>query len=452
MTIARRWSPAALVGIAVAFACAQSAAIDLLLYRHKPTLASVDFGFGPVVESLLAGHGLCAMYVDAPDRFCSHRAPLVPLLLAAVGAFANRPLAALLIKNALFASLATLALAPVTVDLVSDLRLPRSQRRWLLVVGAITTVLNAQMLLTSGEIAYEEGYTSWLIAIAFGVVVAPRVPSVPTRVGAWLCVASLPLFKSSMLPVSVVLAWQLSRRERQSAREIAPERRALGNFANFAPFALLAVAVCAWTVRNGVVSGRFSPGTSWDGSNFLKGNNELVAQYYPERNLDLAADMPPFVVPADVHGEWARDDYARDAGLAYVRAHPWRTLLNAGLKARVFALNLREPRTTERARTPFESAKDVVQVPAMLATRVVWLAALVGAFAMVARRGPGRGTAARYLAFVGAFALPYVVGFACVRHFVPVVVPTWLFILRALGPGNLAGREPPIRACHAWLG
>jgi hypothetical protein len=449
--IARRWPRAALGGIAVALACAQAAAIALLLYGRKPTLASVDFGFGPVVESLLAGQGLCAIRGGAPERFCSHRAPLVPLFLAAVGTFANRPLAALLVKNALLALLATFALTPIIAELVNDLRLPRSQRRLLLVLCALTTVLNPQVLLTSGEIAYEEGYTTWLVAIAFGVLVAPREPSPPTRAAAWLCVAALPLLKSSMLPVAFVLAWQLSRTEQQSPAGVAPRRRTLRILA---PFALLGVALCAWTVRNGVVSGRFSPGTSWDGSNFLKGNNELVAQYYPERNLDLIADMPPLVVPRDVRGEWARDDYARAAGLAYVRAHPWQTVLNAGLKARVFALGLREPRTSGRARSPFESAKDAIQVPAMLATRVVWLAALVAAVAMVTRRGPSRGVAATYLAFVGAFALPYVVGFACVRHFVPVVVPTWLFVLRALGarPGNQHGSEPPIRACLARLG
>ncbi len=76
--------------------------------------------------------------------------------------------------------------------------------------------------------------------------------------------------------------------------------------------------------------------------------------------------------------------------------------------------------------------KDVVQVPAMLATRVVWLAALVGALMIAARRGDARPVALRYLAFVGAFALPYLVGFACVRHFVPVIVPTWMFVLAVL--------------------
>jgi hypothetical protein len=444
-------SRAVLIGVATAFATALSVTIARLVYRAKPTLGSVDFGFGPLVDGLLAGRGLCAMTGDGPDPLCSHRAPLVPLFLAAVGSFANSTIAALLIKNALLATLATLTLAPIVVSLLDGLpSLSPTQRRLLLALGVLTTVLSAQVLLTSGEIAYEEGYTTWLVAIAFGVVLAPEDPPLATRAAAWVCVAALPVIKSSMLPVALVLALQLSLRERRSTSTIPPPRRALRSLA---PIALLAVAISAWTIRNGLVSGRFWPGTSWDGRNFWKGNNAFVAEYYPERSLDAVADEQSLYAPRNVRGEWARSDYARDQGLAFVRAHPWRTVLDAGLKARVFALDLREARKTGE-RTSIETAKDVVQVPAMLATRVVWLAALVAAVAMVARRGPTRGTAVRYLAFVGAFALPYVVGFACVRHFVPVVVPTWLFVLRALGtrPGNLHGSESPIRACHAWLG
>jgi hypothetical protein len=445
VTRARVASRAALFGVAIAFATALSVTIARLGYRAKPTLGSVDFGFGPLVDGLLAGRGLCAMTGDGPDPLCSHRAPLVPLLLAGIGTFANNPLAALLVKNVLLASLATLALAPIVVSLLDDLdSLTLTRRRALLLLCALTTVMNAQVLLTSGEIAYEEGYTTWLVAIAFGVVIAADDPPLATRAGAWLCVAALPVIKSSMVPVALVLAVQLALRERRSTLAVASPPRALRSFA---PIALLTVALSAWTLRNGLVSGRFWPGTSWDGRNFWKGNNALVAEYYPERNLDVVADEQSLYAPRELHGEWARSDYASEQGLAFVREHPWRTVLGAGLKARVFALDLREARKAG-PRTSVETLKDVVQVPAMVATRVVWLAALVTALALVARRGPARGTAARYLAFVGAFALPYVVGFACVRHFVPVIVPTWLFVLRALGQssGTLHGSEPPIRA------
>lgn len=425
-------SPIAWASIGALLAAAASLLEGWMAYGLHGSLYMLGFGFGPVVRSLHEGHGLCLQ--SDPPGDCATRPPVLPLFLAAVAAVHDSPLLAAAIKNGVLGAGTAMVLAPLAERFLDHVRgMNRMTRALWFTALCLTTIANPQFWLSALEITYEEGCTVWLIAISFVAIVRPGSLSRLGIAGASACMGLLAVTKSSALPLALVLAMLFAVREwRDGSRKAA-----------LWPAGAVLVSVLAWTLHNGLVTDRFSPGTSLDGYNFWKGNNSAVLDVYPAHSLDELVSEGKLEMPDAPMSEWSFDDYAWGHGWAFVRRHPLQAMWMDAYKMRAYFLDLHESMRGKAERSTIGRVKALVQTPTMAATRAFFLIAVAWAVRQVARcfRAGGDGkprhggadlAAIAFLLLVVFAAMPCILGFAYVRHFMPLVLPSWTFVAIAV--------------------
>ncbi len=388
--------------------------------RHTWVFVLLNF-VGPTAETLLHGKGLtvCSEGLGTlgnPICFHAARMPL-PSAVIALGA-------ALLGDSYLRVGLFKLLLMLAPIELAAFLairRLPAARSRQLAGAGVLLLpFLTTAFLADVVNLQVEEGYTYGLLALLTALVLFRTEGRISWRRALvfGLAAAGLYLAKSSMAPAVLVLTLAF----------LWPARRQTGVVAGTLGLVLLAVA--GWAAWQHHAAGRYTPGTSIDGVNLHKGNDELFLAHYPPRN-DETLDIydPGLNRGLYFPDEWSFNDYHQRAAIVFIKTHPRQTLEGAWRKLQVVFFSLRK-----LGSKPHTGVMEAVETGGMVLFRVLfWAALLLSLRTLVrVRDSSTRSAAAMFLLMVAAVALPYVVGFAYTRHISVLIYPSALLLCRLL--------------------
>lgn len=384
--------------------------------RHTSLFVLANF-VGPTAETLLAGKGLsvCSEGLGTlgnPICFHAARMPL-PSAVIALGV-------RLLGNNYLRVGLFKLLLLLVPLELAAWIALKRlpaaGSRRALGLVLLLVPFLITAFLADVVNLQVEEGYSYSLLALATALALfgrAGRVSGRRTMLFA-LSAAGLYLAKSSMAPAVVVLTIAF----------LWPVRRQTGMVA--ATLGIVLLAAGGWATWQHHAAGRYTFGTSIDGVNLHKGNDEIFLTHYPPHGGETLDVYDPTLN----HGlyfpnEWSFNDYHQRAAIVFIRTHPRATLVGTWRKLAVVLFSVRK-----LGSKPGTGAMQVVEDGGILLFRLLFWAALgLSARALGRREGAERRYAgATFLLLVAAVALPYVVGFAYTRHISVLIFPAALML------------------------
>jgi hypothetical protein len=398
-------------------------------WQHaKVSLGDLANLVGQTTEGLLHGQGLtaCTEAMGTPGNpICFHagRMPMASVVVATgIALFGDRVLPVDLFKTLLF--LIPLQLAAYLVWL----RVPsKPGRKYATALLLLAPFIMTAFLADVTNLQVEEGYSYSLIAMALAILFfasAEDVRHAFRRAAVFgLLVAGVYLAKSSMLPVAAVLTVSYLALERRTG----PRALAL---------LLVLAAPVGWAFHQHHASGRYSIGTSLDGINLHKANNDTFLGHYTQPEVALDRYDADLNRGLHFNDEWTFNDYHQRAAILYARTHPLRTLHASLPKARVifFSIDKVGSGTSYGARLWLERAGFLL-FRLILWTAIVW--SILSLFRPVpSPLGPGflstRAVAIVFLAFVGAAAFPYFVGFAYSRHVSIMIYPAVLVCCRML--------------------
>ena len=376
---------------------------------------------GPTAQTLLHGKGLtvCSVglgTVGNPICFHAARMPL-PSAVVALGA-------ALLGDNYLRVGLFKLLLMLAPVEIAAWLALERlslfGDRRVVGMVLLLLPFLTTAFLADVVNLQVEEGYSYGLLAMATALVFFPASGRVRWRraVGFGLAAAGLYLAKSSMAPAVLVLTLAF----------LWPARRQTGVVA--VTLGMVALAAVGWAAWQHHAAGRMTFGTSIDGVNLHKGNNEIFLAHYPPKSGETLDIYDPGLNRGLYFpNEWSFNDYHQRAAMVFLKTHPRETAQGAWRKLEVVFFSLEK-----LGSKPNTGMMERVETGGIVLFRLLFWAALLLSLRTLVREGDDgrRYGAAVFLLVVGAVALPYVVGFAYTRHISVLLYPSVLLLCRML--------------------
>ncbi len=226
---------------------------------------------------------------------------------------------------------------------------------------------------------------------------------------------------------------------------------------------LVVAAPLGWALHQHHASGRYSIGTSLDGINFHKGNNEGFLRNYPPRQSD-SLDWYDFNLNQGLHftGEWTYNDFHRRAAFTYLTTYPRQTLAGDLRKLNVLFFSCRKYGSTAS-----HGAARLFEEAGLLLFRLIFWTAILSSIYLLFRLGPRQKSrissgapaaftgpervfvplhlnfsrlrvprllAGIFVATVVACTVPYVAGFAYTRHVSILIYPSALFCCRLLCP------------------
>jgi hypothetical protein len=188
--------------------------------------------------------------------------------------------------------------------------------------------------------------------------------------------------------------------------------------------AIVLLAPLGWGMVQYGASGHFSLGTSLDGINLRKGNNAMfLARYPPQPGIDLDIYDTELNRGVSFRDEWSFDAYHRTLAKEYIKTHPADTFRGSLVKASVYFLSITKYGTESR-----HGLIGRIEQAGMLLFRLLfWVALAVALYSALSGNGVGRKQGIVYLVLVASCALPYLVGFAYMRHVLVLIYPTVLF-------------------------
>lgn len=413
--------------VAISVSLLLSLAVAFVFHHHTAHrgLFSLANGVGPTVQSLLQGNGLLlvtrGMGTDTPLTYHAARMPLATLVVAAgvrlFGPDGTFPVA--LMKTVLF-------LVPLWGAMCLVLyRGYNRQQRWPILLLLLLPFSMLPFLADVVNLQVEEGYCYSLLALAVAMVLVP-LPASGERNGlkpllyAAVLASSLDalfLTKSSMIAAVAVLTVF-----------------ALWQFRSNAARAVLLLLICAapigWALHQQSVSGRLSLGTSLDGANLHKGNNDKFLARYPPRSGDnLDHYDPELNAGIDFKNEWDFNDYHKHAAIQWMKANPALAVQADVRKAIVFFASVHKVGSADVAGT----ALALVETCGMILFRLLLLASVVCcAAALVTNSWPGRVDALMFFLLLGATAAPYILGFAYTRHASILIYPVVILLCKVI--------------------
>lgn len=420
----RRLEGIAWLGIAL-----YTTAFAIAKLRHYGSIYDLSFLFGATARSLVERATLVTPIAPAklrlegvgvePILFGAHRRPLIPVFLATMAVLWDSVLVAGMVKLFLGGALICSAGRPFLEGL-------DSLGRRLALAAALYACLLPSFMSQLVGLDIEEGYLiPMLTFLTCGVLRAPPMRGA-YAVLAPLVNAGLILTKSSMLGVGLVV---------MVAHVVGGRTRRV----RVAFVGAVGAALVVIVVLNAAFSGRVTLASSIDWFNVFKGNNELTARYYWRSELDHL----PVVVPSTLRREWELADHFRARVLAFVWDAPETVAALTALRAWNFFVRIDFAPSTRI--TPIDTALfRAVWLGSNLTWRLILLAALLIAACDILGRGlPGLRPrrAARPMgvflwALIGAYALPYLVGFAYLRHVMVLVLPVLAYLVWRLADGE----------------
>ena len=410
-----RWVLWLVMGITVA--------VSLAVASRRPLQPLFELGnlVGPTTESLLRGGGLtaCTEAMGTPGNPICFHAGRMPMASMVVGAGIR-----VLGESARRVEVAKTLLFLVPIEAAIWLVWVRGLRRWL-VAGLLLVPFGMPAFLADVvNLQVEEGYSYSLLALAVAMLLFEgQSGRRDWRRGVLfaLIVDGIYLAKSSMVAAVAVLVWSYLVMEKDWGRRVLV-------------VGLVVMAPVGWALHQHHASGRYSVGTSLDGINLHKANNEEFLELYP----------PPGGGTLDAHDrdlnaglqfgdEWSFNDFHARAAIVYLRAHLLATAEGDLRKLWILFFSVRKFGSGES-----RGGTLVAETVGLVVFRLMLWGAMIGAVWTVVRpvRAIDRRAGAIFLAFVGAVAFPYVVGFAYTRHVSVLIYPSALMCCRLLKFGQ----------------
>jgi hypothetical protein len=395
----------------------------------------------------LAETGRFAECLDRSTCARASRMPLLPVGYALIWRAGARSLVSLgVVKNLV---LAAVLLPCLAYHLAGE---TRRRWRWLIAAGLSAVFLSPYYLRTAADVQAEEALLyDLLLAATFlllgitrrmagGRAVHPGVPCALAGIG-----CALYLLKSSTLLAAACLVLAgavLGCRGRPRTRAIV--------------LAMFAGTIVGWGVRNQVTTGRFSIGTSFDGSNLYRGWHPLTARLYPEVSLDRLINTPAVEladgqvirVPATrgretFANEWAWSDHYRADAIRWARGNPADLLAVTAEKAWVFFADVRAYPVSAAAgfrRRDFAAWMQGAGMAWMGLVRLAQLSCVV-LLVLLFRASRREGwLASAPVPLLAAYAIPCLIGFAYQRH-----TTAWACVVLVVAI-DLAARISALRA------
>jgi hypothetical protein len=412
----QRWLVVGLLG----YVLLGAVTMDRWQHRGGQSVRELGFGYGVLISAIEdTGAYRVPAGVHYPGvAFSAHRLPFIPHFLIALQYALGDDLRWVALAKCLFfggllVSAGSLVLRTARAPLWAVL----------LLLGVGLTM--PRWALNVFEVGLEEGYnipalTLLFALLWFGNLAGRARPPWVLTVGGLLVL--LLFLKSSMVywclavPVLVGLRWR--------------DWRAAGGL-----LLMVAVGLYALAAFNARHSGRFTIGSSWEGWSLYKGNCADTASLYPPYSLDILDYEGKVVADRPLRDEWDHNAYFKQRAVDFIRAHPLEFLELAARKAWIFYGEIRASGLPQRGESRYARPEYLLQIPWMLAFRVLLWAAIGLALQTLwsARWAPWRSdpamVAVTYLAFLALYSAFHVVGFAYERHVMPVVIPTALYLL-----------------------
>ncbi len=412
--------------------------------RHS-SIYDLAYLVGPTVQNVHAGNGLLASVNDAAFvgghvDYRAARMPFVPYVLAGiVSLVGDRYTLVDVIKTLLL-------LAPILCCVFLCVRAMPSFSgkfaRWSVYVLLLVPFVLPQWLGNTIRMQQEEGFTYSLLALGFAILLfcSPEDRAKPL----WLtlfcsCLAATYLSKSSMILVVAFLA-------------VAYIYKLKSKLVVACVLLTLVIVPMAWGSYARLESGRFTVGTSYDGLNLHKGNNERFLEHYPPTavlssqgivQVNEGGSLDPFDSelnpPVPCKGEWDCDLFHKQAGLSYIESHPLNTAIAAERKFDIFALSLKTY-GSEISSKHVPHLREIFWVGLLLSRLLFWSAVATAIYCVARGSSRLRALSLLYLGTVLTVMAPYIIGFALTRHFSILLYPSSLFLCAVI----LASARPSI--------
>ncbi len=406
-----------LLALLVAYVFGGTLIMDRWQHRGGQSVRQLGFGYGVLIAAIEdTGEYRVPAGVHYPGvAFSAHRLPFIPFFLLMLKDGLGDDLGRVaLVKCLLFGGLLVWAAWKV----VRSARAPL----WavFLLLGLVLTM--PRWLLNVFEVGLEEGYNITVLALLFALIWFED-PARRVRIAWALLVGGLLVLliflKSSMIYWCVALPVLVALRHRDWR-------------AGSVMLAMVAVALFSLAAFNERHAGKFTIGSSWEGWNLYKGNCEYSKDLYPPYSLDLLDYEGKVTADRPLVDEWDHNDYFRRKAVTFIKAHPADFLELAVRKAWIFYGEVRASGLTERGESRYGRPVYLLQIPWMIAFRVMLWAA-IGLAVLTVWRNPWRSdpamVAVTYLVFLALYSGFHVIGFAYERHVMPVVMPTALYLL-----------------------
>ena len=385
-----------------------------ILYRgNAPELFDVYFGFGDLAQSLVNGDG----YVSTNRFWTAHRMPLIPYFLWMASTISTKTIVVLIIKNLLLYPLTILAL----IYLAKSLKTVSSWFVWLI---PLYLALFPHFIMYTSMLDAEEGFLIHFLVILFVCGLFFDRLSLNDKplvlFALALLTALLFLTKSSMFLVSIVFC-------------VAFYLKSGRKWMVLSTFGLVLLGgVLLWGVSNQLNSGRFTISSSWNGKNLYKGNNVEFDTYYPRRNLDLL-EVSGSIPPAETiyEDEWAADAAYSDQAIAFIVENPSAVARSILVKSYIFFVEIRKvPYEPSSGAIGWVTAAGFLFFRLLFWGSVVWGSYVIcrNRFSRLKRLDVFTINLLIFLALIGAYAAPYMAGFAYSRHIAPIIMPTLVFV------------------------
>jgi hypothetical protein len=399
--------------------------------ERRSSIYDLAYLVGPAVRSLHDGQGLAAPETDRAFAtghviFRAARMPLTEWVLAGtISLTGDHYLIVDVIKTLVL-------LIPILVCIFLCTRAARSVEGFrkraavylLLVLPFFIPLWLGNTIRMQQEEGYSYSFLALLIAILYFSSHVEDAKLYWTGVFC-VCLACLYLAKSSMLLAVCFLALcQLFKMPTKTSRIMV----------------LLTVVLVpmGWGAYTKHASGRFTLGTSLDGLNLYKGNNDKFLERYPPAEEGQSLDpydkeLTPAFFCKD---EWDCDSYHQRAAIAYVRHHPWETVVGAWRKFDVFALSLK----TYGSEVPGKRARIVFRLGLFVARVLLWSGIITSILLCFSTTGQMRWMSVIFLGTTLAIMTPYIVGFALTRHFSILLYPAALLLAGAVIESDRKGK------------
>lgn len=155
--------------------------------------------------------------------------------------------------------------------------------------------------------------------------------------------------------------------------------------------------------------------------NLYKGNNPKTFDFYPKYTLDAMDYLAPELFPGEVKNQWEFDDFYKKKYDDYLKEQPSAVFLGYIKKFFVVTLDVRpNGKFLQKFRI-----QDLIGVPFMVVIRLLLWSSI---FSMLWQLFKSHSLHLKlkmvtYLAFLGIYFAPYIIGWGTERHISPLFVP-----------------------------
>jgi hypothetical protein len=392
----------------IIYAVTASFAVSHFENFFNRSIYSFTYGFGPTVKALVE-NGSCRTFANG-IAYTMHRYPLIPYFLYLIHFFSTNAFIALIIKN-------------IFTGLLFSYATYRVYTTWgkNAVVLLLIVFCSPQFLIHAFNIYHEEAFVSALLALISIFLCTPTKEKKITRDDILFSIMSI-LFimtKSSSIYIAIVLPvlWFIQRKTYP----------ALWVSSGAVISAFLTIALYSF-----ILNGTFTLESSLNGVNLYKGNNSKTLELYPRFTLDILDKTDPVITsPGIFANEWEYNRFYKDKTRAYIVHHPGQFLKGALIKTWALFLSIR-PIGVSPERVKKNDIVLAVDLFITILHRCLFLMmCLIGSVLLFfSVQLNHKVTALVILLFIFLYSGPFLIGFAYMRHYVPLMFPVLVFSVK----------------------